>query len=65
MGYFSPVRPSVTASALHKGDNNKISVVYLELYAVLHQVDGDLAFYSVGDLLLGLLSRANIYFLLS
>ena len=65
MGYFSPVRPSVTASALHKGSNNQISVVYLQLYAVLHQVDGDLAFYSVGDLLLGLPSRADIYFLLS
>jgi hypothetical protein len=65
MGYFSQVRTSVIASALYKGNNKQLSVVYLQLYAVLHEVDGNLAFYSVSsDLLPGLPSKSNIYLFL-
>ena len=49
-------------STLHNGNNNHISVVYLQLYAVLHKVDGNLAFYSVSDLLLVLHELIFIYF---
>ena len=64
MGCFSQVRPSVIASTLHKENNNQISVVYLQLYAVLHKVDGNLAFYSVSDLPSVLPSRTNIHLFL-
>ena len=51
-------------STLHKGNNNQLSVVYLQLYAVLHKVDGSLAFYSVSDLLLVLSLRTYIHLFL-
>ena len=63
-GIFFPGASKRNSSALHKGNNNQLSVVYLQLYAVLHEVDGNLAFYSVSDLLLGLPSRVNIHFVI-